>query len=110
VTGDGLPASERVKKLALAEKFNLNPAVAFAQDAKTFGEKACPEFLSITRKAIAGRRTHWAVIPAKAGIHAEKKRCRRICLPWISACAEMTLRVDSRWISACRLASSAALS
>jgi hypothetical protein len=49
---------------------NLIPAVAFAQDAKTFGETACPKFLSITRKAIAGRRTHWAVIPAKAGIHA----------------------------------------
>jgi hypothetical protein len=50
----------------------LNPAVAFAQDAKTFGETACPELLSITRKVIAGRRTHWAVIPAKAGIHAKK--------------------------------------
>jgi hypothetical protein len=48
----------------------LNPAVAFAEDAKTFGKTACPQFLSITRKAIAGRRTHRAVIPAKAGIHA----------------------------------------
>jgi hypothetical protein len=50
----------------------LYPAAAFAQDAKTFGETACPQFLSITRKAIAGRRTHRAVIPAKAGIHAKK--------------------------------------
>jgi hypothetical protein len=82
----------------------LNPAVAFAQDAKTFGETACPEFLSITRKVIAGRRTHSAVIPAKAGIHAQKKRCHRICLPWVSACAKTALRVDSRWICACRLA------
>jgi hypothetical protein len=40
-------------------------------------------------------RTHWAVIPANAGIHAEKKRCRRICLAWVSACAETALRVDS---------------
>jgi hypothetical protein len=46
-------------------------------DAKTFGETICPEFLSITRKAIGGRRTHSAGIPAKAGIHAEKKRCYR---------------------------------
>jgi hypothetical protein len=48
------------------KRFSLNPAVAFAQGAKTFGETACPEFLSITRKVIAGRRTHWAVIPANA--------------------------------------------
>jgi hypothetical protein len=85
----------------------LNPAVAFAQDAKTFGETACPQFLSITRKVIAGRRTHWAVIPAKAGIHAKKKHRHRICLTWVSACGETALRVDSRWISACRLASTA---
>jgi hypothetical protein len=57
---------------SFAGLFYLNPAVAFAQDAKTFGETACPELLSITRKAIAGRRTHSAGIPAKAGIHAKK--------------------------------------
>jgi hypothetical protein len=86
---------------------NLNPAVAFAQDAKTFGETICSQFLSITRKVIGDLRTHWAVIPANAGIHAQKKRCQRICLPWVSACAKTKLRVDSRRISACRLASTA---
>jgi hypothetical protein len=51
---------------------NLNPAVAFAQDEKTFGKTACPEFLSITRKVTAGRRTHWAVIPASGNPCQEK--------------------------------------
>jgi hypothetical protein len=89
------------------EKINLNPAIVFAQDAKAFGETACPQFLSITRKVTGHRRTHRTVIPANAGIHAKKKHRHRICLPWVSACAETALRVDSRWISACRLASTA---
>jgi hypothetical protein len=52
--------AQRCRKLRII----LNPAVAFAQDAKTFGETICSQFLSITRKAIGDRRTHWAVIPA----------------------------------------------
>jgi hypothetical protein len=44
--------------------------MAFAQDAKIFGETICSQFLSITRKVIGGRHTHRAVIPANAGIHA----------------------------------------
>jgi hypothetical protein len=74
------------------KRINLNPAVAFAQDAKTFGETACPEFLSITRKAIAGRRTHCAVIPAKAGIHAKKSAATVYVY-------HGSLRPVSRWIS-----------
>jgi hypothetical protein len=50
----------------------LNPAVALAQNAKTFGETICSQFLSITRKVIAGRRTHSAVIPANANPYLEK--------------------------------------
>jgi hypothetical protein len=59
-----------MRRLGTAFPVILNPAFAFAHDAKASGETACPEFLSITRKVIAGRRTHWAVVPAKAGIHA----------------------------------------
>jgi hypothetical protein len=35
--------------------FNLNPAFAFAQDAKIFGETASSQFLSVTRKVIGHR-------------------------------------------------------
>jgi hypothetical protein len=51
---------------------NLNPAVAFAQDVKTFGETVCSQFLSVTRKVAGNPRTRGAVIPAHAGIHAKK--------------------------------------
>jgi hypothetical protein len=49
-----------------------NPAVAHVQDAKALGETVCSQFQSVIRKMIGHRRTYCAVIPAKAGIHAQK--------------------------------------
>jgi hypothetical protein len=51
---------------------NPKPAVAFAQDEKTLCETACSQFLSVTREAIGQGETYSTVIPAKAGIYAQK--------------------------------------
>jgi hypothetical protein len=85
----------------------INPAVAFAQDAKTFGETVCSQFLSVTRKVGGNPRTRRAVIPANAGIHAQIKRSHSIGLSWVPAFSRTTLRPVSRRISACQLASTA---
>jgi hypothetical protein len=45
-------------------------------------------FLSVTRKAIGGRRTHWAVIPAKAN------PCRKKTLPSYMFAMGLRLRED----------------
>jgi hypothetical protein len=42
------------------------------KDAKHLAKRHARSFLSLTRKPIQSRRTHWAVNPLNAGIHTKK--------------------------------------
>ena len=78
--------------LIRSAKMNLNPAVAFALGAETTARTTSLVFSPLTRKVKEHLRIFRSVIPANAGIHACKKCCHCIPLPWVPACAGTTLR------------------